>query len=211
MADEYARDLLNELISNVVLSGSVSRLEPPAETGSVGVAQENAAEQTGQLARQLAELTRVTLAQTDSVSANTQAVIENSLTSASGGGSKAASVGKTLLSFLGGGFGLVQLVGKLFDGGDEQPASVAERYSLPAPVSIEAASGLGTGIQPLRYASDGLPRSVPASAPATNQPVTIQVQAMDSRSFMDHSAEIAQAVREALLHSHSLSAVVTEL
>jgi hypothetical protein len=34
---------------------------------------------------------------------------------------------------------------------------------------------------------------------------------MDSRSFMDHSDEIARAVREALLNAHSLGDVVSEL
>jgi len=41
--------------------------------------------------------------------------------------------------------------------------------------------------------------------------VTVQVQAMDSRSFLDHSAEIARAVREAMLNMHSLNDVVSEL
>jgi len=41
--------------------------------------------------------------------------------------------------------------------------------------------------------------------------ITIQVQAMDSRSFLDHRDEIAQAVREAMLNSHSLNDVVSEL
>jgi hypothetical protein len=37
------------------------------------------------------------------------------------------------------------------------------------------------------------------------------VQAMDARSFMDHSAEIARAVREAMLHSHPINDVMSEL
>ncbi len=41
--------------------------------------------------------------------------------------------------------------------------------------------------------------------------VTIQVQAMDSRSFLDHSAEIAQAVREAMLNMHALNDVVSDI
>jgi len=34
---------------------------------------------------------------------------------------------------------------------------------------------------------------------------------MDSKSFLDHSNEIANAVREAILNSHSLNDVVLEL
>jgi hypothetical protein len=41
--------------------------------------------------------------------------------------------------------------------------------------------------------------------------ITVQVQAMDSRSFLDHSEEIAQAVRQAMLNSHGINDVITEL
>jgi hypothetical protein len=34
---------------------------------------------------------------------------------------------------------------------------------------------------------------------------------MDSRSFADHSDEIARAVREAMLRSHSLNDVIAEI
>jgi hypothetical protein len=34
---------------------------------------------------------------------------------------------------------------------------------------------------------------------------------MDSKSFLDHSDEIAQAVREAMLSSHSLNDVIADL
>jgi hypothetical protein len=39
----------------------------------------------------------------------------------------------------------------------------------------------------------------------------VQVQAMDSRSFMDHSHDIATAVREAVLNMHSLNDVISDL
>jgi len=41
--------------------------------------------------------------------------------------------------------------------------------------------------------------------------VTVNVQAMDSRSFLDHSQDIAQAVREAILNMHSLNDVISDL
>jgi hypothetical protein len=46
-----------------------------------------------------------------------------------------------------------------------------------------------------------------ASAPQ----VTVQVQAMDSQSFMDRSQDIAQAVRSAMLNMHSINDVITDL
>lgn len=45
----------------------------------------------------------------------------------------------------------------------------------------------------------------------TSPQITIQVQAMDSRSFLDHSHDIAQAVREAMLNMHALNDVVNDL
>ena len=178
---------------------------PPAQESENGISN---------LTRQIIELTRATLTQTDTVDVNTQAVIENSIAAASGSGSSTgASIGKTVLSFLGGGFGLATLFGKLFGGGGDEPAAALERYSLPASVSLDA--GLSqtpvSGIQPIRYASDGLPRTLGGNAASATTPITIQVQAMDSKSFLDHSSEIANAVREALLNSHSLNDVVVEL
>jgi len=163
------------------------------------------------LARQLNELTRTAQLQTKSLEQNTSAVIENSVVTASGGqGSKAGSIAKTVLSFLGGGFGLVQLVGGLFGGTDAETAPAAVTYAPPSPVQADL--GLLTAspaLQSVRYGQDGLPRT---TAPAPARPeVTIQVQAMDSRSFLDHSDEIAQAVRTALLNSHTLNDVVAEL
>jgi hypothetical protein len=43
------------------------------------------------------------------------------------------------------------------------------------------------------------------------QSILVQVQAMDSQSFMDHSQEIAQAVRQAMLNLNSLNDVIADL
>lgn len=43
------------------------------------------------------------------------------------------------------------------------------------------------------------------------QSVLVQVQAMDSQSFMDHSQEIAHAVRHAMLNMSSLNDVIVDL
>jgi hypothetical protein len=39
----------------------------------------------------------------------------------------------------------------------------------------------------------------------------VQVQAIDSQSFLDHSDEIARAVRQAMLNMNSINDVVTDL
>ena len=39
----------------------------------------------------------------------------------------------------------------------------------------------------------------------------MNVNAMDSKSFMDHSTDIANAVREAMLNMHPINGVVASL
>ncbi len=46
---------------------------------------------------------------------------------------------------------------------------------------------------------------------SANTHVTVNVQALDSKSFMDRSQDIAQAVREAMLNMHSINDVVNDL
>ena len=66
------------------------------------------------------------------------------------------------------------------------------------------ASGQGTAVD---YGQGGAPRVVQNAAPQ----VTIQVSAMDSRSFLDHSQDIAQAVRDAMLNMHSINDVISDI
>lgn len=176
--------------------------------GGAGAGNRDSASTMSQLNRQLAELTAAVRRQAGTTEDNTQAVMGNSLAVVSG--SKAATaggIGKTILSFLGGGFGLADLFGKLFGGKQEAPAATVIPYTPPSPVRLEASlAPLGQGgIQAVRYGPAGLPRAVQPT------PVTVQVQAIDSRSFLDHSEEIASAVKQALLNSHSLSDVVMEI
>ncbi len=46
---------------------------------------------------------------------------------------------------------------------------------------------------------------------ATPSPVTININALDSRSILERSDDIARAVQQALLHSHSLNNTIGEL
>ncbi len=58
-------------------------------------------------------------------------------------------------------------------------------------------------------ASSGPAVSAAGAAPsATN--IHINVQAMDSRSFLDHSEDIARAVRQAMLNMHALNDLVSD-
>jgi hypothetical protein len=63
-------------------------------------------------------------------------------------------------------------------------------------------------------AGSGGPTSVGASstrAAAAAPQITVNVQAMDARSFMDRSTDIAAAVRDAMLNLNSINDVVAEL
>ncbi len=125
-------------------------------------------------------------------------------TKPSSGGSFGESVLSTVESVFGLGLnplvsGLVGLFGG--GGGDEaQPAPLIP-YVAPPSVNVSAGySSSATGI----FAVDG-------SRPAPSANVTVQVQAFDSKSFLDHSQEIAMAVRQAMLESTALNDVIREV
>jgi len=191
-------------VAELVPGGSIS----PAVATSDSPTVENSA-----LVRQLGELTSAAREQTQSTEANTLAVVENSVAQASGTqGSKVESVGKTILSFLGSGFGVAQVLNRIFSGRGEDATVSTVSYMPPSSVSVEAGiSGGLAGLHPVQYGQNGLARPAAPIQQLTQTPVTIQVQALDSRSFLDHSNEIAEAVKEALLNSHSLNDVVTEI
>lgn len=84
-----------------------------------------------------------------------------------------------------------------------EPATLL-RYTPPATTGYEGSVARG---EVAAAPEPGSGAGTRVSAPQ----VTIQVQAMDSRSFLDHSDQIALAVRQAMLNSHSLNDVVSEL
>lgn len=105
--------------------------------------------------------------------------------------------------------GLIRLFGG--GGGQSEPPPLV-KFQLPAAVSREESlRGSADGGSLVSYGQNGLPRSAGGSTSGSPQQITIQVQAIDSKSFLDHSESIARAVREAMLYSHSLNDVVTEL
>ena len=101
----------------------------------------------------------------------------------------------------------------LFGSESPEPLPALEKYELPLPVSVEAALTGNRDYSALRYGQGGIPESVRGGTPASGQVPSIQVniQAMDSQSFLDRQDDIARAVREAMLHSNSINDVVLEL
>jgi hypothetical protein len=169
--------------------------------------------------RQIDALRAANAALAEVVQNNTRAINANSAAQGGQGGAGAA-IGSVASTIFGSGLGLSQLIGsiaRLFGGGAAPTPTVLIPYNAPPPVSLDLAdspgpySGIG-GLSPVTYGADGLPRAsgAPAGQPLAPQ-ISIQVNALDSRSFLDHSVEIAAAVRQAMLNMHSLNDVVSEL
>jgi hypothetical protein len=122
-----------------------------------------------------------------------------------------SSIGRVLGTTFGSGFGIFSLVSglaHLFGSDDSTPATAIEKYSRPPSVAVQAAFVEGDrSIHSADFGAEGTSRAYPSFSPQ----VTIQVAAMDSRSFTDHSNEIASAVRTAMLASHPLNDMVADL
>jgi hypothetical protein len=157
------------------------------------------------LTSQISNLASVQQSQISATQDNTQALGQNTTTKGSGG-SAAGTVGEIASSVLGSGLSpIISGLLSLFGGGSTQNMSAPTPFALPPSVNYYA--GLtGTGqVAPVDSGQSGQPRIQSAtSAPQ----VTVQVTAMDSQSFLDHSDDIANAVKSALLNSHSLTDVI---
>lgn len=99
---------------------------------------------------------------------------------------------------------------KMFGGwGSEEAVQTLTKIERPDAVRYQGGVSEPTGwsIGEIDYSANGMPRAVNGRGQA---PVVVQVQAIDSRSFLDHRDEIASAVRQALLESHGLGDVMRE-
>ncbi len=159
---------------------------------------------------QLQELQAINQSQMASIEANTNAVSANTTTKGTGS-STAGSVGSTLLDVLGLGSGLSPLISglvSLFGGGGGGSTTAVTPYIQPLPVNLQAgfsgsAAGGASGVD---YGEGGQPRQTTAAS--AQQQITVQVQAMDSQSFLDRSNDIAAAVRKAMLETSTLNDVI---
>jgi hypothetical protein len=148
------------------------------------------------------------------------ALAASASTGDSGAGSTAGSVldaigGGLLSGGLGGGLGLSSMISgltNLFGGGDSASApSSLTPYVRPLPIHLDAGfsdanGGSAFGVD---AAQGGMPR--PLTGGAAPAQITIQVQALDSQSFLDHSNDIAMAVRQAMLETTVLNDVIREV
>ena len=172
---------------------------PSPPTIGVGVSgnDSNFTSALSQAGQQIAQLQADYQQQASLIQANTQAIQGN--TSAQNTRSALGTAGGIASGLLGG-FGLlspiISGIASLFGGGHSAPAPLPI-YTPPPPVSIS-----------------GTINQAAPSAPSQTTPapqVTVNVNAMDSKSFLDHSDDIANAVREAMLNMHPINGVIASV
>ena len=123
------------------------------------------------------------------------------------------SVGSAVFQNAFGAVPLIRGIVSLFGGGGDAEAPVPlVKFTLPPPVHFFAAE-TESGFRGFDYDQSGRPRVMERTQAGMPVPqaLTVNVQAMDARSFLDRSTEIAAAVREAMLNLNSINDVVTEL
>lgn len=202
-----------------VLAG---RADSPASAGSAvsllssGTAAETAGRNslTEAIAQNTAQLMQVRgsiQSQLESLLENTRALVENT-SKAQSGGSKVGSVATSVASSIFGGGLLGPIISGLVGlfGGHDEPAATESlvKFALPEAVRVDAAVQGGTA-GTVSYGQNDVPRMTQQTATAPQ--ITVNVSAMDSRSFLDHSGEIASAVKRALLESNSLGDVIGDM
>lgn len=166
------------------------------------------------LAAQIESLRRTVASQEEAMQENTQALaasaVKASITST------ASTVTKNVVNNLGGSLGVSPIISgivKLFSAfrsSDPEPPPLRP-FVLPPALQVDA--GLDSRSQAIAPVSYGQGNEVrlPLQPRVPSATVHVNINAIDSQSFMDHSADIAKAVREAMLHAHSLNDVVQEL
>jgi hypothetical protein len=192
---------------------------PSPPTIGVGVTSNNSDVGTSlsQAGQQIAQLQAAYQQQAALITANTQAIQGN--TSAQSARSALGTAGGVASSLLGGGAlgllsPLISGIASLF-GGSSTPKPLPI-YMPPPPVAISAdlnsaAPNAGTASAPSAAGSSQAAPPAAGSSQAAPTQVTVNVNAMDSQSFMDHSDDIANAVREAMLNMHPINGVVASL
>jgi hypothetical protein len=150
-------------------------------------------------------------------------------TGSSSSGSTSGTVEKTMLEAEAGLPLLIAGLVSAFGGGGASTPAPLVKYAMPAAVDFQAAESQGQ-VSGLDYDQMGAPRSYATagtsgtasggangaasgsgSGSGAAPQFTFNVQAMDARSFMDRSGDIALAVRDAMLNLNSINDVVNDL
>ena len=169
------------------------------------------ADTLSELTRNLGNLVPASQLQAEALLANTQAIVENTTAHGSGSADTIGKMASTLTGGLLGGLSpILSGLMNLFGGGGSSTPAPLTTYIPPPSLRFQVANGPGATLQGADYGQNGVPRAI-NTTPQSIPQITVQVQTMDSQSFMDHSHEIATAVREAVLNMHSLNDVISDL
>jgi len=175
--------------------------------------------QSQQMAQQLETLSQ---AETETAGANAQGTNQTAAESPQGSGASIGSeAGSALEDTLGLGVSplISGIMGLFGGGGGGGGASVPAPFLMPPSVNVNGGISESAPTQPFAvdYASGGMPKAATSSSSTSggsgggSGQIMVQVQAMDSQSFLDHSDDIAQAVRQAMLQSTVLNDVIREV
>ncbi len=168
--------------------------------------------QLSQLTTQLQQLQTVNEGAVESGVITPTPIVPTS--TAQSGAQASADTGSTLLNTLLSGLGLSPLISGLASlftgGGGSNTLPPLVKFTMPSALNANAGvsesdPGVAFGVD---QSQGGAPR--PATS-ATPSQITVQVQAMDSQSFLDRSSDIAAAVRQAMLQSNVLNDVIREV
>ncbi len=158
------------------------------------------------------QLRPVEQVQADAVTQNAEATLKSTSSGPSSSGSSALdTAGSVVASMFENRLGLSPLISglvSLFSGGGGSTAPPA-LSTYTAPESVQFEGDVYRSANTTDWGGSGgtdTGRAVP-----TNTQITVQVNAMDSQSFLDHSQDIANAVRQAMLNSNALNDVVNDL
>ena len=178
--------------------------------GSAGAVSSSTADSTAPLTAAVEELRLIAHVQVGTADQNSS-TISSSSQSNSGGSSTLNTIGSVAASVFENGLGLGPLIsglGSLFggNGGSTAPPPFS---SYTAPESVRFEGDVYRGANSTDWGGSG---GTQTGAPLpTSTQITVQVNAIDSQSFLDHSQDIANAVRQAMLNSNSLNDVVSDL
>lgn len=201
---------IEELIDTIAPSRRRGIPNPPLINVGVSSSNNDLSTSLSQAGQQIAQLQSAYQQQANLIAENTQAIQGN--TSAQSGHSTGSTIGHAASSLFGGALGflspLVSGIASLFGGGSSAPAALPI-YTPPSPVSINAVVSAPVPQEAAAATPAASASSASQQAPAPQ--ITVNVNAMDSQSFMDRSNDIANAVRAAMLNMHPINDVVADL
>jgi len=217
VSDRSPRDVLQQLTMISSSEGASTPAGGASGISSEGIANllqgsfKDVSNQLSALTTQLVSLGSVQQTQVTATQDNTQALTQNTAVKGSGS-SVGSTIGGIASTFLGGGLGLSPIISGLISlfGGDggSQTSTALPIFQLPSPVDYQGGLTSSGQVVPVDYGQGGHVRT---QQPSTPTQVNVQVNAMDSKSFLDHSDEIASAVKAAILNSHSINDVLADL